>query len=174
LEGEAWSRYFRDFRHSAFRLELHPAYTMPGEADELRRFQGGEKPPPGYHYGWLDTMTAARAAGKTVRRVRVVCQPLSDYIRYEFEWGFTYNVEAGEDIRVLDLTDQPDPGLPDHDFWLFDDQIVVQMLYRPDGTQIGRELLADPDLDTYLGYQNKAWCGSVPFGDYLAGLAPRV
>ena len=97
-----------------------------------------------------------------------------DYISYEFEWGFIYNVEAGEDIRVLDLTDQPGPGLPDHDFWLFDDQTVVQMLYRPDGTQIGRELLADPDLDTYLGYQDKAWCGSVPFGDYLAGLAPRV
>ena len=28
---------------------------MPGEADELRRFEGGEKPPPDYHYGWLDT-----------------------------------------------------------------------------------------------------------------------
>lgn len=65
---------------------------------------------------------------------------LTDYIRYEFEWGFVYNVEAGEDIRVLDLTDRPGPGLPDHDFWLFDDQSVVKMMYRPDGTQIAREL----------------------------------
>src|SRR5712692_3783410 len=52
LEGETWSRYFRDFRVSAFRLELHPIYTMPGEADELRRFRAGEKPPADYHYGW--------------------------------------------------------------------------------------------------------------------------
>ena len=174
LEGEAWSRYFRDFRSSAFRLELHPVYTMPGEADELRRFSAGEKPPPDYHYGWLDTMAAARAAGKTVRRVRVVRQPLTTYIQYEFAWGFVYNVEAGEDIRVLDLTGRPGPGLPDHDFWLFDEQTVVKMLYRPDGTQIGRELVTDPDLDAYLSYRDAAWQEAVPFRDYWARLASGV
>lgn len=174
LEGEAWSRYFRDFRSSAFRLELHPIYTMPGEADELQRFRAGEKPPPDYHYGWLDTMAAAQAAGKTVRRVRVVRQPLTDYIRYEFEWGFVYNVEAGEDIRVLDLTDRPGPDLPDHDFWLFDGQAVVKMLYRPDGTQIARELIESPDVGAYLGYRDAAWQHAVPFRDYWAGLTPGV
>lgn len=174
LEGEAWSRYFRDFASSAFRLELHAVYTMPGEADELRRFQAGETPPAGYHYGWLDTVAAANAAGKTMRRVRVVRQPLSDYIRYEFEWGFVYNVAAREDIRVLDLTDQTAPALPDHDFWLFDESTVVKLLYRPDGTQIGRELLADPDVGAYLSYRDAAWRNAVPFSDYWAGLAPGV
>lgn len=175
LEGEAWSRYFRDFASSAFRLELHPIYTMPGEADELRRFRAGEQPPADYHYGWLDRMAEARRAGKTVRRVRVVRRPLTDYIRYEFRWGFVYNVEAGEDIRVLDLTDQSGPELPDHDFWLFDDTTVVKLLYRPDGTQIGRELLTDPDLHAYLGWRDAAWQAAVPFRDYWAGLeASRV
>ena len=48
LEGEAWSRYFRDFDR-AFRLELRQVYTMPGEADELERFRAGEThPPPSY------------------------------------------------------------------------------------------------------------------------------
>ena len=175
LEGEAWSRYFRDFASSAFRLELHQLYTMPGEADELRRFRAGEQPPADYHYGWLDTMANARRAGKTVRRVRVVRRPLTDYIRYEFAWGFVYNVEAGEDIRVLDLTDHLGPKLPDHDFWLFDDTTVVKLLYRPDGTQIGRELLANPDLDAYLSWRDAAWQAAVPFRDYWAGLeASRV
>jgi hypothetical protein len=45
LEGETWVRYFQDFRTSAFRLELQQVYTMPGEADELRRFRADEKPP---------------------------------------------------------------------------------------------------------------------------------
>ncbi len=174
LEGEAWSRYFRDFQRSAFRLELRQVYTMPGEADELRRFRAGEKPPADHHYGWLDTMAAARAAGKTVRRVRVVRRPLTDYIRYEFEWGFVYNVAAGEDIRVLDLTDGPGPVLPDHDFWLFDESTLVKLLYRSDGTQIGRELVADPDTDAYLSWRDAAWQEAVPFRDYRAGLAPRV
>ena len=175
LEGEAWSRYFRDFVRSAFRLELHPVYTMPGEVDELRRFKAGEQPPADYHYGWLDTMAEARRVGKTVQRVRVVRRPLTDYIRYEFAWGFVYNVEAGEDIRVLDLTDQTGPDLPDHDFWLFDETTVVKLLYRPDGTQIGRELVEDPDLDTYLSWRDAAWQAAIPFRDYWAGLeASRV
>ncbi len=169
LEGEAWSRYFRDFRSSAFRLELRPFYTMPGEVDELRRFRAGEKPPCDYHYGWLDIMASARAAGRTVRRVRVVRRPLTDYISYEFEWGFVYNVAAGEDIRVLDLTDGPGPALPDHDFWLFDELTVVKLLYRQDGTQIGRELVAAPNLDAYLSWRDAAWQVAVPFRDYWQG-----
>ncbi len=174
LEGDAWSRHFRDFQRSAFRLELHPIYTMPGEADELRRFRASEKPPADYHYGWLDTVADAIRAGKTMRRVRVVRRPLPDYIWYEFEWGFVYNVAAGEDIRVLDLTDQPALELPDHDFWLFDESIVVKMLYRPDGTQIGRELVEHPDTDAYLRCRDAAWQSAVPFGQYWAGLAPGV
>ncbi len=169
LEGEAWSRYFRDFARSAFRLELRQIYTMPGEADELRRFRAGEKPPPDYHYGWLDTVADARKAGKTMRRVRIVERPLTDYIEYEFAWGFAYNVEAGEDIRILDLTDRPRSDLPDHDFWLFDENTVVKLLYRPDGTQIGRELVTDPDLDAYLSWRDAAWERAVPFTDYWQG-----
>jgi len=174
LEGEAWSRYFQDFHSSAFRLELHPVYTMPGEADELRRFLAGEKPPSDYHYGWLDTVANAATAGKTMRRVRVVTRPLTDYIRYEFEWGFVYNVHAGEDIRVLDLTGRPGPGLPDYDFWMFDESAVVKLLYRPDGTQIVRELIQDPDIAAYLRYRDAAWQDAVPFEGYWAGPAPRV
>jgi hypothetical protein len=175
LEGEAWSRYFRDFAASAFRLELRQVYTMPGEAEELRRFRGGEQPPPGYHYGWLDTVAGARQAGKTMRRVRVVQRPLTDYTRYEFAWGFAYNVQAGEDIRVLDLTGRPGPALPDHDFWLFDESTVVKLLYRADGTQIGRELAEDPDLAAYLGWRDAAWDAAVPFRDYWQGtLITRV
>jgi hypothetical protein len=169
LEGEAWSRYFRDFASSAFRLELHQVYTMPGEAEELRRFRAGERPPDGYHYGWLDTVAAACAAGKAMRRVRAVTRPLTDYTEYEFAWGFAYNVAAGEDIRILDVTGQPSPALPDDDFWLFDEQTVVQMLYRPDGTQIGRELVEAPDLGAYLGWRDAAWRDAVPFRDYWRG-----
>jgi hypothetical protein len=169
LEGEAWSRYFRDFGASAFRLELHQVYTMPGEADELKRFKEGELPPPGYHYGWLDTVANARKAGKTMRRVRVVTRPLTDYTRYEFVWGFVYNVAAGEDIRILDLTDQPGPELPDHDFWLFDERTVVALLYNSDGTQIGRELVEQPDLERYLGWRDAAWELAVPFTNYWPG-----
>jgi hypothetical protein len=175
LEGEAWQRYFRDFAASAFRLEQRQVYTMPGEADELRRFRAGEQPPEEYHYGWLDTVAEARKAGKTMRRVRIVTRPLTDYTEYEFAWGFVYNVLAGEDIRILDLTDRTGLALPDHDFWLFDEVTVVKLLYRPDGTQIGRELVENPDLSAYLNWRDAAWHDAIPFRDYWQGqLTTRV
>jgi hypothetical protein len=175
LDGEAWSRCFRDFTSSAFRLELRQVYTMPGEQEELARFRTGERPPAGYHYGWLDTLAEARRQGKTMRRVRVVHRPLTDYTEYEFSWGFAWNVDAGEDIRLLDLTDQAGPALPDHDFWLFDEAMVVKLLYREDGTQVGRELVESPDLSAYLGWRDAAWDRAVPFRDYrLDGPTSRV
>jgi Family of unknown function (DUF6879) len=169
LEGEAWSRYFTGFEHSAFRLEVRQVYTMPDEEEDLQAFAEGKPPPPDYHYGWLDTVSDARKAGKTFRRVRIVTRPLSFYTRWEFVWGFAYNVAAGEDIRILDVTDQPAPKLPDHDFWLFDDTTVVKLLYRPDGTQIGRELVEHPDLSSYLSWRDTAWEQAVPFNDYHQG-----
>lgn len=166
LEGDAWSRYFRDFASSAFRLELRQVYTMPDEVEDLAAFARGELPPPGYTYGWLDTVADAVKAGKAFRRVRVVTRPLSFYTRWEFVWGYDWNAKAGEDIRILDVTDGPRPDLPDHDFWLFDETTVVKLLYRPDGTQIGRELVEHPDLDAYLAWRDAAWRTSVPYADY--------
>lgn len=166
LDGDAWARYFTDFERSAFRLELRQVYTMPDEADDLAAFGQGQLPPPGYHYGWLDTVADARKAGKTMRRVRLVTRPLSFYTRWEFVWGFAYNVKAGEDIRILDTTGQSTPDLPEHDFWLFDESAVVELLYNPDGTQIGRELVGHPDLDRYRAWRDAAWKAAVPFTDY--------
>jgi len=166
LEGEAWSRYFCDFATSAFRLELRQVYTMPDEEEDLAAFERSELPPPGYHYGWLDVVADAVKAGKTFRRVRLVTRPLSFYTKWEFTWGYDWNVKVGEDIRILDVTDQPAPELPDHDFWLFDETTVVKLLYREDGTQVGRELVEHPDLDAYLTWRDTAWEHGVPYTDY--------
>jgi hypothetical protein len=56
-----------------------------------------------------------------VKGVRIVRQPLTEYQRYRFAWGIPGNMQAGEDIRVLDVT-QDDCGLPlaGTDWWMFD------------------------------------------------------
>jgi hypothetical protein len=150
-------------------LELHPVYDMSDEEDDYSRFLAGENPPTDLHYAWLDEVAKAVRSGKSLQRVHVVRRPLSDYLRFEFAWGYAFNVKAGEDIRILDLTDKPDPGLPDHDFWLFDDEHVVRMLYRADGTQIARELVDNPELDQYKRYHEIALSGAVPFEEYWPG-----
>ncbi|MFD5000969.1 DUF6879 family protein [Streptomyces buecherae] len=165
LDGDAWQAYFRDFQRSAWRFEVQPRYTMPAEAESLARFLRGEPKPENHNAAWHVTVGRAREAGKTIGRVRVVRRPLTDYQRYQFAWGIPGNIKAGEDIRVLDLTDS-DIRLPEQDFWLFDESIVVHLNYRPDGTQINRELIEDPDLSTYLAWRDRARESAVPFSAY--------
>lgn len=167
LEGDVWRAYSRDFKRSAFRLETQPTYTMPDEVEEVRRFLAGElTPPEGHNARWHATVRANIEAGKTMTRVRVVSQPLTDYQRYGFAWSVPGNIEAGEDIRVLDLTNTPLPPLPKFDFWLYDEATVVRLDYRMDGTQIARELVEPDYLPEYLEWRDYALTHSVPFREY--------
>ncbi|MBS2545960.1 hypothetical protein KGQ19_03675 [Catenulispora sp. NL8] len=111
-------------------------------------------------------MRANVKAGKSMTRVRVMRQPLTDYQRYGFAWSVPGNIAAGEDIRVLDLTGKPLPPLPTFDFWLWDEEIVARLDYHMDGTQIGRELVEDADLGRYLEWRDYALAHSVPFQEY--------
>jgi hypothetical protein len=157
---------------SAFRLETLPVYDMPGEWEEFARHLAGEQPPPDLHYRWLDTVTECVKARKVFQRVHVVTSPLSDYLKYEFAWGYVFNARAGENIRILDLAYQADPGLPAHDFWLFDDTTVVRMDYNEHGAQLGRELLQDADPAPYVQWKRLALSHARPFAQYYAQLHP--
>ena len=169
LTGDAWREFFDSYERSAFRLETLRVYAVAEEEDEYRRFLAGERPPRDSHYPWLDRVARFRATDRTIQRVHVITRPLSAYLRYEFEWAYAFNVRVGEDIRILDLTDREVSGLPNEDFWMFDESRIVRMMYRPDGTQIGRELLDDPDIATYLRYRDIALADAVSFEEYWTG-----
>ncbi|AUY51058.1 DUF6879 family protein [Streptomyces sp. CB01881] len=167
LAGEAWRAFFDSFEHEAFRLEVRSSYAMPGEDEEYRDFLAtGELRIPADD-PWLTRVRQYRSTGRRIGRVHVLTRPLSDYLRYEFA-AYAHNVEAGEDVRILDLTGKENPGLPDQDFWMFDGSKVVGMMYGPDGAQTGRELLANPNLGQYRYWRDLAVSLSVPFAEYSA------
>jgi hypothetical protein len=91
---------------------------------------------------------------------------LTDYQRYQFAWGIPGNIEAGEDIRILDLTED-DLALPDQDFWFFDDSVVVHLNFDPDGTLLNIEQLENPDLPKYLRWREVALEHAVTFSEYV-------
>lgn len=165
LDGDAWREFFDQFAADAWRWEVQPTYTMPGEADNFARFLRGEDKPQSHNSRWHGRVREYRADGRRVGRVRVVRRPLTDYQRYQFSWGIPGNIAAGEDIRVLDLT-ETDPGLPDFDFWMFDETRIVRLDYRADGTQIGRELV-DDDPGVYREWKRIAIEASIPFSTYV-------
>ncbi|MFC5668199.1 DUF6879 family protein [Kitasatospora misakiensis] len=125
----------------------------------------GDPVPEGFNSEWHDRIRGRHAAGRTMTRAKLVRLPLTDYSRHLFDWCIPGNVAAGEDYRIVDLTTQ-DLDLPDQDFWLFDESVVVHMNYRPDGTQINRTLIENPDISKYLRWRDLAISESVPFAEW--------
>lgn len=157
------------FQRSAFRLETLPEYRVAKEEGLLERYLAGEPMPAGYNEGWHRRLRGYFASGRYVQRVRVLTPPLSDYIRRQFDWGYVGNVSrGGEDIRILDLSRTPDLGLPDWDFWFFDDEVVLKQVYAEDGTQLGREVLPDADPVEFRRYRDIALQHAIPFFTYRA------
>ncbi|AZQ35865.1 hypothetical protein EJ357_22225 [Streptomyces cyaneochromogenes] len=167
LDGDLWRRTFDAYEREAWRFESQPAYTMPREAENVARFLRGEPKPADHNARWHERVRGFVASGRTIGRVRIVRQPLTEYQRYQFAWGIPGNIEAGEDIRILDVT-QDDYGLPlsGTDWWMFDASRIVHLNYRPDGTQINRELLTG-DVTPYLEWKRIALTHSVPFAEYV-------
>lgn len=152
------------YTRSAWRLETLDDYRVGSDGSDVDRYLAGEPDPdPGRKNPWLAELRAERATGKRRGRVHMLTTPLSDYLRYECEWGYVPNSDAGEDIRILDLTTTPRPaGIPDEDFWLLDDEHVLRMVYGPDHRFLGAIVADDPA--PYRAARDAAIAASTPFG----------
>lgn len=165
-DAERIAALFREFERSAFRLEVRQTYTIPSEQERVKSFLAGD-PKPDRSTWWHDNVLEQVAAGKTIRRAKVVRRPLTDYTRFLFSWGIPDNIRAGEDYRIVDQDDVI-RDLPSDDFWLFDDKAVVRLVFEEDGTLADRQLIEDEDLSQYLRWRELAWDNGVPFAAWDA------
>lgn len=156
------------FQHSAFRLETLPWYRVPQESGMLERYLSGAPMPADYNADWHAKIQAWGADGKFLQRVRVVRPPLTDYQRRQFDWGYPGNLKAGEDTRVLDGAVADELGLPDWDYWFFDDEVVHRMIYAEDGTYLGGETLPVANPAEFRRYRELALTHSTVFWTYRA------
>ncbi len=79
------------------------------------------------------------------------------------------NAEGGEDIRYLLQSRAHELDLPDHDFWVFDSEILVLMRFTGDDRPLPHEVVTDPELVA----RHEAWIDlamqhATPYGEYLA------
>ncbi|ASU80022.1 hypothetical protein CDG81_19100 [Actinopolyspora erythraea] len=158
---------FAECQRSAWRFETQPTYTMPGEQEELEQWRAGKPIPEGYNSAWHERVRGYLADGKSIGRVRVVRRPFTEYQRHQFDWSIPGNIQAGEDIRILDVTEL-ELDLPAHDFWLFDDETVVDLNFNPDGTLINLDQRENPDLLMYRKWRDTALAYAVPFSEFNA------
>src|SRR2546429_7589355 len=101
---------------SAVHLEMRDQYT-PDDPVFLRWRAGNPDPDPVYP-DWYDLVRAQTARGISFRRARVVSEPLSEFVRFEYDITAGMNIAAGERVRWLPRRQGSDPWLPGNDFWL--------------------------------------------------------
>ncbi|SHM99548.1 DUF6879 family protein [Streptomyces yunnanensis] len=170
LAGDEWAAKFQSFKREAWRLETLPQYLMPQEADEIQAFRSGVRiDPHTVSNEYTDRLRGQVADGRVQGRVHVVSRPLSEYLLFEFSQYYAPHALAGEQIRILDVTDRPNPLEGVQDFWMFDRAEVVLMNYEPDGRQVNREVF-EGDPAPFIEYQRIAIAESVPFEEYVKGL----
>ena len=154
----------------AVHLELRDGYAIHSEAERFGRFiatgvydHGGDAPDRAQ---WLDLMRRLTTSGRRVRRARVVSEPTTAYIR--FEWaGTDENVEAGEEVRWLPRRLASSIALPGNDFWLFDDRTTVFTVFTGDGEVAERQLTTDPAaVELCRSAFETVWSIATPHGEY--------
>lgn len=158
---------FRYFRRDAFRLEAQPAYTVDVERKAFDDFLRGEpKPAEAYDYytAWLTKVQKVTKAGRSLRRVRILETPPTDYQAFELHMA-RYNIAAGETLRTIPRTAAVKAGIPDgNDWWLFDDQAVAVMRFEANGTPLGGTILTEPTIVArYCTWRDLAVHHSAPF-----------
>jgi hypothetical protein len=163
LRDEELGALFRDFRHSAFRLETLPEYQVPDERADLAAFRAGTLT-RNVNEPWVHLVREATTTGKRMQRVRLVSAHLTDYERFELD-RYQASIDAGEDILIAHRT----PGVfRGKDFWLFADSIAVLMDYDGAGYYVGARL-APADYVVRCRQLRDAWLSrAVPLADYLA------
>lgn len=165
LSDDEYEQMWASVKRRVWRLEVQQVYKMPDESEEFEQFLRGEPLPNPYDYPWRDEVKKYVDQGIYVGRVHVVVPPITDYLRYQFEWGYAHTVPVGEEVGIIDLSKIPNPGLPDEDFRLLDDN-VIRLLFNPDGTLAGRELVEGPEAARYENYHRLAVDAAVPFQSY--------
>lgn len=139
-----------DYEHSAFRLELQPAYAVGEEEPYFRRFLAGDltRPSDPEWDIWDQRIAAEVANGKRIERVRLVEEPPTEYQRW-LRWGSQWTLEAGELHRYITRSRAEEVGLlaavGAEDWWLFDSSRLMVMRFDDSGQRIESELITEPE-----------------------------
>ena len=164
-EPPDFERLFRSVTRSAVHLEMRDDYAGSPAFAAWRESRPFDRSRP--DAAWHSLVGSVTGRGATVRRARVVSEPPSDYIRFEYEVTPAANLAAGEQVRWLPRRQASDLALPGNDFWLFDGAAVLFNYFSGDGKMTGMELRDDPAVVGLCASAFEAvWDRAVPHGDY--------
>jgi len=162
LGGWIGARHKQDL----LRVQTLARYTVASDGEDFERYiQGEAEPAAPQKQAWLDRLTADARSGRIRRNVHIVEQPLSDYLCYQFEWCYLFNVAAGQEIRVLDISSQRAAAhlAACGDFTVVEGVDVARNQYAPDGTFLGAVQAPADTAAALAAVAEAAWAMAVPF-----------
>jgi hypothetical protein len=167
-EGE-FDRLLRTFTAESIHLETRDAYGTEVELPHMASWAAGEPDDLAWLTDWCHTLRSHGRAGRSVRRARVVSEPLSDYQHWSRSVARPM-VDAGEDIRWVPRRLVSSVAFPGNDFYLFDDRLVVFLHYSGNGLATDRVISTDPhDLRLCRSAFEAAWKHAIRHDDYQPG-----
>jgi hypothetical protein len=151
---------------SAVHMEMRDSYTpddpwfqawMAGDREEFERRLS--RP-------WLDLIREVTSRGVVVRRIRVVSEPVTDYIRFEYATTNASTV-AGEQVRWLPRQLATGLLLPANDYWVFDGRRAQFNYFSGPGDFLDTRLCDDIAIvDDCASAFEVAWGRAIPHEEY--------
>jgi hypothetical protein len=150
----------------AVHLEMRDGYALDDPA--FIDWQAGKTIDPAERWPkWHQLIQATTARGIEVRRGRIISEPVSEYIRYEYEVTDGLNIAAGEQVRWLPRRHASDLALPGNDFWQFDNRLVQFNHYSGNGDWLDVEQVDDRAVVKLCAAAFEAvWDRATPHQDY--------
>ncbi|WP_432839031.1 DUF6879 family protein [Dactylosporangium sp. CA-092794] len=129
---------------SAYHLELRDAYT-PNDPDWLDWQAGNHFDPAERWYEWHRLIKETTGRGVVIRRARIISEPVTDYVIFEYDVTEAHNIASGESVRWLSRSQASDLLMPPTDFWVIDG-VTVFNHFDGFGNWVGEEVRDDPEL----------------------------
>ncbi|MDQ2884334.1 MAG: hypothetical protein M3Y48_25150 [Actinomycetota bacterium] len=163
---EEFNALFTSFKRDALHLEMRDSYGTADEIPHLRKWEAGEPDDADWLQPWCDLVSARTRAGKVFRRARIVSEPISNYQKWVLK-DTPLLVEAGEDIRWIPRIHVSTVALPGNDFWLFDDEVVVFLIFAASGLVVDRHTTTDRGvIELCRTSFEEVWKLSIPHSEY--------
>jgi hypothetical protein len=166
ITDEEFERLLVSFERESVHLETRDAYGTAVELPHLAKWAAGEPDDLEWLQDWCSTLRDHVVAGRSVRRARVISEPLSDYQRWSFSIAQPM-VDAGEDIRWVPRRLVSSLPIPGNDYYLFDDQLVVFLHYAGNGLGTDKTVSHDAaDIELCRSAFEAAWELAIPHNEY--------
>lgn len=146
------------------RVEQHSEYSVPGDREIFEKYKNGES----YSLDndlkeYYDLIKKITDSGVSFWRLRVFDTPLTDYQKYEIDWGYLLGEKFGQQTFAL-RREMYNSILSEHsispcDFWFFDRKEILEVQYTDDVDYIGVKKISEErnkqllDLHTALEHR---------------------